>query len=85
MNRAYYKKLEAKGKLHRKLNNLQEPNSSEVLMMFLGWLIGRPEEAIFSEKHEAGTAVELFNKFVTANMLPQIRENFPAGLEHPKE
>ena len=58
--------------------------ASEALFGFCGWLTCREEKTIMSSTDEAGTVVELIEKFMNANSLPMPEDGWEKNLVHPK-
>jgi len=57
--------------------------ASEALFGFCGWLTSRKEKTVMSSTDEAGTAVELIEKFMDANNLPMPTDGWEKNLVHP--
>ena len=57
--------------------------ASEALFGFCGWLTSRKEKTVMSSADEAGTVVELIEKFMDANNLPMPKDGFEKNLVHP--
>lgn len=64
---------------------MKKLNSAEAVIGFLSWLTSREQDVTFSSRHNAGIAVELFEKFQQVNNLPEVRPNYYKILKHPQD
>ena len=60
-----------------------ELTSSEALYGFIGWLTSLENKVQFSAYHDASIPVDLVVEFMTANNLPELRDNFTEHFKFP--
>jgi hypothetical protein len=60
-------------------------NSSEAVYGFAAWLTCRDKKTVISASDDSAIIAELVDQFCKANSLPDVSEDWPNNLIHPKD